>query len=68
MDVLSSLLNASRLGCHIRDVYINHVLYANDLRLMTIALRELLSIFYLYSVEINLNFNATKSCVAFTHK
>ena len=35
----------------------------------SIVLQELLSICYRYSVEVNLNFNATKSfCVAFTSK
>ena len=72
MDDLSSLLNASRIGCHISDVCINHVFYADDLCLMApcaIALQELLNICYRYSVEVNLNFNATKSfCVAFTPK
>ena len=72
MDDLSSLLNASRIGCHISDVCINHVFYADDLCLMApcaIALQELLNICYRYSVEVNLNFNATMSfCVAFTPK
>ena len=60
MDDLSSLLNASRIGCLISDVCINHVFYADDLCLMAIALQELLNICYRYSVEVNLNFNATK--------
>ena len=34
MDYLSSLLNASRRGCHISDVCINDVFYADDLCLM----------------------------------
>ena len=34
MDDLSSLLNTSRIGCHISDVCIYHVLYADDLCLM----------------------------------
>ena len=69
MDDLSSLLNASRIGCHISDICINHVFYADDLCLMApcaIARQELLEICYRYSVEVNLNFNATKFfCVAF---
>ena len=72
MDDLSSLLNASRIGCHISDVCINHVFYEDDLCLMApcvIALQELLNICYRYSVEVNLNFNATKSfCVGFISK
>ena len=72
MDDLSSVLNTSRIGCHIDDVCINHVFYADDLCLMApcaIALQELINICYQYSNEIDLNFNATKSfCVAFTPK
>ena len=72
MDDLSSLLNTSRIGCHIDDVCINHVFYADDLCLMApcaIALQELINVCYRYSNEIDLNFNATKSfCVAFTPK
>ena len=48
----------------ISDVCINHVFYADDLCLMTpcaIALHELINICCLYSIEIDLNFNATKS-------
>ena len=64
MDDLSSLLNTSRIGCHISNVCINHVFYADDLCLMApcaIALQELINICCLYSIEIDLNFNATKS-------
>ena len=65
MDDLSSLLNASRIRCHISDVCINHVFYADDLCLMApcaigpIALQELLNICYRYSIEVNINLNAT---------
>ena len=72
MDDLSSLLNTSKIGCHINDVYINDVFYADDLCLMApcaIALQELFNVCYQYSNEFDLNFNATKSfCVAFTQK
>ena len=72
MDDLSSLLNTSRIGCHINDVYINHLFYADDLCLMApcaIALQELINVCYQYSNEIDLNFNATKSFyVALTPK
>ena len=34
MDDLSSLLNMSRIGCHIDDVCINHGFHADDLCLM----------------------------------
>ena len=70
MDNLSSLLNTSRIGCHISDVCINHVFYADDLCLMApcaIALQEWINICCLYSIEIDLNFTATKSyCMIFT--
>ena len=47
MDDLSSLLNTSRIGCHISDVCINHVFYADDLCLMApcaMVLQELINI------------------------
>ena len=49
IDDLSSLLNTSRIGCHIDDVCINHVFYADDLCLMApcaIALQELINVCY----------------------
>ena len=64
MDDLSSLLNTSRIGCDISDVCINHVFYADDLCLMApcaIALQEMINICCLYNIEIDLNFNTTKS-------
>ena len=69
MNDLSSLLNTSRIGCHISDVCINHVFYADDLCLMApcaIALQELINICCLYSIGTYFNFNATKSyCMIF---
>ena len=51
---------------------INHVFYADDLCLMApcaIALQEMIGLYYKYNVDIDLNFNATKSyCVTFTPK
>ena len=65
-------INASRMGCHISDVCINHVFYADDLCLMApcaIALQDYLIFVYHYCVEVILNFSATKSlCVAFAPK
>ena len=70
MDDPSSLLNTSRIGCHIDDVCINHVFYADDLCLIVpcaIALQNLINVCYQYSNAIDLNFNATKFFwVAFT--
>ena len=72
MDDLSFILSESGIGCLIDDLCINHVFYADDLCLMApcaIALQELIGLCYEYSVDIDLNFNATKSyCVAFTPK
>ena len=72
MDDLSFILSESEKGCHIDDLCINHVFYADDLCLMApcaIALQELIGLCYEYSVDIDLNVNATKSyCVAFTAK
>ena len=72
IDNFSSLLNTSRIGCHLDDVCINHVFYLDVLCLMVpcvIALQELINVCYQYSNEIDLNFNTTKSfCVAFTPK
>ena len=70
MDDLPLILSESGIGCHIDDLCINDVFYADDLCLMAlcaIALQELIDLYYEYSVEIDLKFNATKSyCVAFT--
>ena len=70
MDDLSSLLNTSRVGCHIDDVCIYHAFYADDLCLMppcALALQKLVNVCYQYSNAIDLNFIVTKSfCVAFT--
>ena len=72
MDNISFVLSESRIGCHIDDLCINHVFYANDLCLIApcaIALQKLNGLYYDYSVDIDLNFNTTKSyCVAFTPK
>ena len=60
MDDLSFILSESGIGCHIDDLCINQC---------AIALQELIGLCYEYSVDIDLNFNATKSyCVAFTPK
>ena len=72
MDDLSVLLSQSGIGCHIDDLCINHVFYADDLCLMApcvIALQVLINLCYDYSIEIDINFNALKSyCIAFTQK
>ena len=72
MDALPLILSESRIDCHIDDLCINHVFYADDLCLMApcaIALQELITLCYEHSIDIDLNFNVTKSyCVTFTSK
>ena len=66
MDDLSSLLNTSRIGSHISDACIYHVCLMAP---CAIALQEFINICCLlvYSIEIDLNFNVTKSyCMIFT--
>ena len=49
MDDLSVLLSQSGIGCHIDDLCINHVFYADDLCLMApcaIVLQELINLCY----------------------
>ena len=56
MDDLSFILSESGIGCHIDDLCINHVFYADDLCLMApcaIALQELIGLCYEYSVDID---------------
>ena len=65
---LSFILSECEIGCHIDDFCINHVFYADD-QPCAIALQGLIGLCYEYSVDIDLNFNETKSyCVAFTPK
>ena len=72
MDDLSIFLSRSGIRCHIDDLCINHVFYADDLCLMAlcaIALQELINLCYEYSIGIDINFNALKSYfIAFTPK
>ena len=72
MDDLSVLLSRSGIGCHIDDLCINHVFYANDHCLMApcaIAFQELINLCYEYSIGKDMNFNTLKSyCIAFIPK
>ena len=72
MDDLSILLSRSGIGCHIDDLCINYVFYADNICLMapcTIALQQLINLCYEYCIGIDMNFNALKSyCIAFTPK
>ena len=56
MDDLSFILSESGIGCHIDDLCINHVFYADDLCLMApcaIVLQDLIGLCYEYSVDID---------------
>ena len=70
MHDLSLILSESGICCHIADLCINHVFYADDLCLLApcaIALHELIGLCYEYSVDIDFNFNVTSLSV-FTPK
>ena len=70
MHDLSLILSESGICCHIADLCINHVFYADDLCLLApcaIALHELIGLCYEYSVDIDFNFNVT-SLIVFTPK
>ena len=64
MDDLSILLNQSRIGCHVNDSIINHIMYADDMCLLapcSTALQKLVIICYDYANEHDILYNAKKS-------
>ena len=64
VDDLSEYLVKSQIGCHIDNVCVNHVMYADDICLMApspAALQKLINICYDFSIQNNLSFNSTKS-------
>ena len=69
VDDLSEYLVKSQIGCHIDNVCVNHVMYADDICLMAqshAALQKLINICYDFSIQNNLSFNSTKSfCMVF---
>ena len=69
VDDLSDYLVKSQIGCHIDNVCVNHIMYADDIRLMApspAALQKLINICYDFSIQNNLSFNSTKSfCMVF---
>ena len=69
VDDLSDYLVKSQIGCHIDNVCVNHVMYADDICLMApspAALQKLINICYDFSIQNNLSFNSTKSfCMVF---
>ena len=69
VDDLSDYLVMSQIGCHIDNVCVNHVMYADDICLMApspTALQKLIHICFDFSIQNNLSFNSTKSsCIVF---
>ena len=64
IDELSYQLNNSNLGCHINNVCVNHLFYADDLCLMApspVGLQHLIDICAKYGYENDLLFNRSKS-------
>ena len=70
VDDLSDYLVKSQIGCDIDSLYVNHVMYADDICLMApnpAALQKLINICYDYSMQNNnLSFNSSKFfCMVF---
>ena len=69
VDDLSDYLVKRQIGCHIDNVCVNHVMYADDICLMApspAALQKLINICYDFSIQNNLSFISTKSfCMVF---
>ena len=64
VDDLSHRLNNSKVGCHINNVCINHLFYADDLCLMApspVGLQLLIDICANYGFENDILFNRSKS-------
>ena len=60
VDDLSDKLVGSKIGCSINNLYMNHVMYADDICLMApspAALQELINVCYDFSVRNDLSFN-----------
>ena len=60
IDDLSDTLIKSITGCHIYNICMNHVMYADDICLMApspASLQELIDICYDFSIQNDLSFN-----------
>ena len=65
MDNLSIQLNAQHIGCAMGDTVINHLMYADDLVVISpspVGLNKLLRICEQYGVSHDILYNAKKSC------
>ena len=68
MDELSARLNNLKIGCSIDDLFINHLMYADDLVLIspsTRGLSRLIEECQKYGLEFDILFNSSKSAVMF---
>ena len=68
MDDLSTRLNKLNIGCTIGDMLINHLLFADDIALVspyTLGLSKLLVECQKYGVECDIIFNSKKSAIMF---
>ena len=72
VDGLSDKCVKSKVGCSIDNLYMNHMIYADDICLMApspAALQELINICKYFSVRNDLSFNSSKSyCMVFKPK
>ena len=71
VDDLSDYLVMSQIGCHIDNVCVNHVMYADDICLMThspAALQKLINICFDFSIQNDLSFDSTRFfCMLFNY-
>ena len=61
-----SALRLSDLGCHIGDTYIGCIAYADDIILLSASLgnlQKMLDICYIHGNELDVRFNASKTCL-----
>ena len=68
VDDLSTRLNKLRIGCVLGDSLLNHLMYADDLVLIspsTYGLSKLITECHQYGIEFDIKFNSNKSSVMF---
>lgn len=71
VDSLINALRTSDLGCHLGDIYVGCIVYADDIILLPTSmdnLQKILDICYLHGRELDIQFNANKSCCSISVK
>ena len=66
VDDLSIILNAFKIGCVISDIIINHLMYADDLVLISpssAGLQILINACHQYGIQFDIKFNSKKSAI-----